>query len=237
MNTHTQSLVLSELFFEHVKGFKKENSGKYPGTESYKMAVLLNAYACLRSGHSFSFLKEALLRAKAEDKDAYNIEDYMKQKLEDFNVQNNISVKKGECIQIGRFYYHPLLQETSRPPAYFLDKETMNLVKLEVEPFFLEIKESFTVEDVLEYYYSSHRKDPLPGTAALTQVYNLTQSFDLDLILYMIDASSEDMFDNKGGAKTPAFLTEYLEQAKNMLGNRKTISKEGGLTHVTPRSK
>lgn len=237
MNKNTQSLVLSELFFRFVKGLEKNNKGVYPGTASYKYSVLENAYRCLSSGHSYEFLKESMLKASKEYQDSYNIEDFMNNSFGDFKVLKELTTEKDNLISPGIFYNHPLLQESRKKPAYIMDTKTMELTEAPSEPFFLEIKESFTMTDLLHYYYSSHRREPLPGTSHATQFYNLLNDFGLDKVLFLIDASVQDFHDNEQGARVPAFLPEYIDEAKSLMNSRTNLLKEGGLTRVYPRAK
>ena len=234
MNKNTQSFVLAQLFMKHVKRFEKNDKGVYPGNTIYKMILIENSYKCLLAGNSFQFMKEALRQNESSDTSFYNVEEFMRKHVQVFE-EKRVKPIQGELIQVGLFYYHPLLQETASPPTYKLDSYTMKLTKSKAEPFYLEIRESFTIEQLLSYYYTSHHKDPLPGTSGLTQMMNLVKGFGLDMALYLIEASSLSFIETGRGATTHAFLPEFLEEAKELFNNRLLISKEGGLTHVTPR--
>lgn len=237
MNKNTQSLVLSDIFFRYVKEFEKNKLGKYPGTSAYKMAVLDNAYMCLLSGHSFEFLKQAMLKSEKNDSDYYNIEEYMKKKIKDFKIDKKPSVIQGNLIRPGAFYLHPQLQETSKKPSFVLDSKTMEIKETPGEPFYLEIKELFTVKNALDYYYIRHEKEPMPGRSHTTQMENILHDFGVDTTLFLIDASAQDFKDENGGARVPAFLPEFLEEANQLQGNRKILLKEGGLNRVYPRER
>ena len=237
MNKNTQSLVLSDVFFRYVKEFEKDALGRYPGTSAYKIAVMENAYRCLASGHSFEFLKQAMLKSEKNDSDYYNIEEYMAKKLGDFKVLKEIPITQGNLIQPGKFYLHPQLQETSKKPSFILDSKTMEIIEKPGEPFYLEMKERFSVEDVLAYYYIRHGREAVPGRSHTTQMNNILTDFGVDSTLFLIDASAQDASDEGGGAKVPAFLPEYIDEAKILRGNRKTLLKEGGLDRVHPRER
>lgn len=231
-NKNTEALLLTQGFLTEVKQMEHDEYGKIDAKPEYKKAVLLNAYRCLYSGYEY---EEILTLMKDKKGSYYNIEELIKETNASFKLSDP-KVEADNCIHVGQFYYHPLLQESRPAPKYYLDNETMEFTKEEPEPFFLEIKEQFTSRDVLMYYYITHQKDPLPGKGALTQMQNLLFHYPLDIVLYLIDASAEAISEGDSpGAGSPAFLTDYIERAKEMYLRRKQTAKEGGLTHVTPR--
>lgn len=218
---------------QDVKGFERDGKGNFPGKDSYKYSVLESAYRALQSGVDFSFILDSF--KDNVDTSFYNIEDFLKEKT-NTTINKRLIHEEGNLIKLGAFYYHPLLQETSKPPMYVLNEETMEIKQVPLEEFFLEIKDSFTVEELLTHYYREHKMDRIPGTGHTTQFQNLISSYSLDLILYMIDASVEDMAENpRSGSRSPAFLPEYYERAKEMLGKRKQLAKEGGFNRVKAR--
>lgn len=232
-NKHTEALLLARCFFSDVRQLPVDEHGKIQATPEYKKAVLANAYRCLYSGYLYEDIK-ALMENKTGS--YYNIEELIKETNPSFKLQSPPQ-SEGECIEIGHFYYHPLLQQSRSAPSYVLDPETMEMTKKESEPFFLEIKEHFTTRDALMFYYISHEMNPLPGKAALTQMTNLINNYKLDLVLYMIEASAESKAEGETtGASTPAFLPSYLTRAVEMLDSRRLTLKKGGLTHVIPRA-
>lgn len=233
LNLNTQARLLSEAFMKDVKGFEKDSKGKFPGKDSYKYAILESAYRALQSGVSLPQLLTDF--KKTVDTSFYDVEDFIKETTGK-TINKHLKQKKGELLQVGFFYYHPLLQETSRPPVYFLNEETMEMKRQPLEEFYLEIKDSYTIEELLTHYYREHNMERMPGGGHTTQFYNIVKAYGIDLVLYMIDASVEDIKDNRAnGAKSPAFLPEYYDRAKEMLGKRKQLAREGGFNYVTPR--
>lgn len=231
-NKHTEAILLTMQFLTHVRGFGKDAHGYIQTKQAYKAAVLTNAYRCLYSGYTYDDLLDIMA---GQTGSYYNLEELVRQNNPSFTTQDPPK-QDGDLIQLGQFYVHPLLQEARSAPSYTLDSTTMEMTRQPREPFFLEIKEHFRIQDVLIYYYMTHQKDPIPGSGALTQLTNIATAFPLDLVLYMIEASAEQILEDEGpGARSPAFLPDYLDRARQMLDKRRQILREGGLTHVIPR--
>lgn len=239
-NLNTESLLLSEKFFEQVKGFEKNEEGKYSATDGYKKSILDNAYQLLAAGYSYESLSAVFQQATKEDRQSYNINEYIKKKEPDLKPGQPVIEQqvKGNCISIGTFYYHPMLQVTSKPPAYVLDSETMNMVKEEPEEFFLEMKEVFTLDELIAYFiYKTEQETGFPERFR-SQLKRLVEEYGLDLTLYLIDAGVLTCRDDERSIpKAPMFFTEFITEARNMYSIRKDIAQEGGLTHVHPRKR
>ena len=236
-NINTDSQELSDLFFSLVKGFEKNKDGKYPGNTAYKRAVIQNARDCLTSGYSFEYLVSQIRLAKPDDAQCYDLTEYIKKKVPDFVVRKQTQAQKeNECMEWGVFYYHPLLQVTSRPPAYTLNPHTMDFEMLPREPFFLEMRDSFRIEDLTAYFILRTNSEDTFQTRHHNQLRKMVQYHGLDMVLYLIEAGVIASVDeDKQMPHSPMFLMDNLEAAKMMYENRKEIAREGGLTHVYPR--
>lgn len=237
---NTQTTLLTEVFFEKVKQTKKDEFGKFPGTPSYKKTVLEDMFNCLSSSFSYEELISFMEQATPNDSTCYNMSEYVKKRQ--FSTKPVVATKQlkdpNECLQIGVFYYHPLLQLTSRPPKFQLNSKTMEFEQLPAETFYLEMKDSFTIEDLTNYYMTQTGVDDTYPPRYYTQFKKLVDIYGIDLVLYLIDASVAKAKDEQEQMPVvPSFMQSNIEEAKQMYGNRKEISREGGLTHVYPRGR
>ena len=240
-NPNMQALALCELFFRDVKQKEKNTEGKYPGTDSYKKTVANNALKLLQAGLSFHELSALLAEATGteEERNAYHIEEYLRLKRKDFVVPtvHLQQLPKNECIDIGEFYFHPFLQVTSKPARYLYNETTFEMTRIEPEPFFLEMKSSFTVKDAVQYFIKETEANELRPERHFTQMKKLIQDVGLDMTLYLIDAAVSNSFEeNEKPPISPAFLLDHFETAEKMFALRKNTLKEAKLDHVIPRT-
>ena len=238
-NLNTESMLVVESFFEKVKGLKKDENGKYPATDAYKRTILNNAYQLLSSGYSFEYLLGVLNKATPDDIQDYNLTEYIQKKDPGAKPQSTEikpTIVKDNCMSIGTFYYHPVLQLTSKPPAYILDATTMEMTKEEPEPFYLEMRPHFTLDDLSLYFLRRTEQEESFLDRYKSQLKKLVLQYGLDLTLYLIDAGVNEALDEGTDVPTaPIFFTEYISEARRLYDNRKEIALEGGLTHVYPR--
>jgi hypothetical protein len=102
-------------------------------------------------------------------------------------------------LKPGTFYYHNELRLTSAPPKREIDYDSGEITTIN-EPYFLEMKASYTVENLIRYYARQtglklleHELSRYKGS------FNwLLKTYGVELILFMIDATinlcvSEDM--------------------------------------------
>lgn len=229
LNENTASVLLSKMFIDHVRRFTVEEEQESQSTINYKFALVSDAYNLL-GVHDFKYMKDKLTNYTEERTDYYNLSSF-------FDVKAPNRRKKNELIKLGSFYAHPILQEGPRPSRVVMDYKTMEMKREKREDFFLEIIPSFTIEDLIQYYYYQHMIDPLVNSSHFTQMKNLTESYSLDFILYLIDASSyakqED--GDKRYATTPAYLNDFTEEALELMQYRVNVLKEGGLVSIVPR--
>ena len=232
-----QAFALTDAFLSHVKKMQKNEAGKYVCSASFKKAILENTFYLLNAGLDSQDLMELIISSQdtKEEMACYNLQEYLGLKRKDFVVPNIqlFSQKKNECIIIGKFYNHPHLQLTSKPVRYLYDMQTFETIKVEPEPFFLEIVPSFTIDDAVAYFIRETGASDIRPERYTTQMKRIIQDFDLDLTLYLIDAAVADASsENEPCITTPAFLVDYLDSAIQMLELRKTTLKEAGLNHV-----
>ena len=237
-----EAIRLSIIFFEEIKGFDKDDTGKIKAPDNYKVKVMQNIEQILAGGMNAQELESYFKRYKEEHptpQEAYNIDDI----LSFFKVRAKktiIEKDPNNLIQSGNFYYHPALQVAPPPPTVIqLDDGTFQS-SYETETFFLEIKESFTYEDLVNYFYKVMGLEDGQGFKErdIGAFKHILRSYDLDTVLYTIDEArfqAEDLC--KPIPKSPFDIRDYVDEGMAVLEDRKNTCYMEGLNHVIPRLK
>ena len=236
-----EAIRLSIKFFEEIKGFGRDSTGKVKAPDKYKVTVMANIEQLLEGGMTTQDLEGYLNKYKTEHpspNEAYNIEEILK--------FFNVDAKKGivqrdpnNLLKPGEFYYHPALQVAPPPPVlYQLDDGTF-VSSYDNEEFFLEIKEKFTVEDLVQYFYNIMGLDGEGFRERDMGAFkHILRSYDLDTVLYTIDEArflSEDL--SKPIPKSPFDIRDYIDEGAMVLEERKNTCYMEGLDRVIPRTK
>lgn len=237
---HTGTMQLAEAFLREVRHFKKREDGKYDCPPEYKGRIFQEAEQLLRLGISFDRMESICLEATEADQFSYGLTDFMKSK--GIHVPTKLKYPKAadECIQMGMFYYHPLLQEAPLPGRTILDWETMEMTVLPSEEFYLEIKDSFRIEDAVRYFMKETNvtEEMLLARRLIGQFRNTIQYYGIDFTLYLIDAGVAHALDeNKRMPRSTGDLIDSIDIAKQMYETRKLTCWEGGLNRVYPRKR
>lgn len=229
--------ALCRIFFEDVKGFVANENGKFDAPAPYKRKRFEEAAGLLSGGHSFDSLKTMLLDyAKHNDlaKDTLGFVEI----FEFFgNTPNfgSIEEDKDNLLVPARFYWHPRLQETSRPRRIIYD-DYGNYETIE-EPFFLEMKERFTVKDLHDYFIQKMPFGPFDNRAQ-GMWRHLLSLHDVEDLLFMVDDLYGVFLDSGSDIPpTPFKLGDHVHGARELLMRRKNICIEGGIDHVIPRTR
>lgn len=237
----SNAVRLSIKFFEEIKGFGHDSTGKVKAPDSYKLMVMKNIEEVLAGGMSSETMEDYLKRYKEEHEapeEAYLFDDI----LSHFKVQARKRIVKRDpnnLLEPGKFYYHPALQVAPPPPVVFqLDDGTFQS-SYETEEFFLEVKESFTFEDLTAYFYKVMGLDGQGFKERDMGAFkHIMKSYDVDTILYTIDAAlfyAEDYC--KSLPKNPFDIRDYIDEGQYNLEERKNTCYMEGLDRVIPRLK
>lgn len=237
----SEAIRLSIKFFEEIKGFDKDSTGKVKAPDAYKVSVMSNIEQILAGGMDARELESYMDNYKGnhpQPKEAYSMDDI----LSFFQVNAKKTVVKRDpnnLLQAGAFYYHPALQVAPPPPTLIQLDDGSFQSSYESEEFFLEIKESFTFEDLVAYFYRVMEMD---GTGFkerdIGAFKHILKSYDLDTILYTIDEArflAEDL--NKPRPRSPFDIRDYFNEGTEVLEGRKNTCYMEGLDRVIPRTK
>jgi hypothetical protein len=174
------------------------------------------------------------------------IEEAIKTKPEDFRGKAR-ELKKGSAqnvIKAGRFYYHPALQISPPPPVITINDD--GTFSRKEQPFFLKVKDTFTFNDVLEYFYSRFPnidRNIKRDIGAIEYLYTKTavplvnkqghEDLDaLDLLLFTIDTAftlCQDMDDKLAKVLN---LTDYMNNGLDVYLDKRENCILAGTNHV-----
>ena len=243
---NTETLLLSSYFLFEFKQKELDSKNK-DILNNYIKRIFSQFEFLLRKGNGLDF--EYLLN-KIENSDknsvAFPFQMFTSAQLERIENLNDVIVKdKNELINFYEFYYHPQLQITSKPPVYKMDYDTGELSLYKIEDYFLEMKDSYTIDNLIDYFIKKtglYYDDDIvfiKRKQLETEIKNIiknNQNFSLDNLLFCIDASTEISEDENLGKIT--FINQvfhFQEQAKEYYSRRKNILKEEGDDRIVPR--
>jgi hypothetical protein len=235
-----EAIALSILFLEKVKGFPKDGQGKIKAAGHYKFTVMKDIQDLLAGSISYKELDEAMnhyIRLNMKGLKETYVPSEILQKL-------NIPFKKGvqqvipdNLINQGHFYYHQELQLTPPPPV--ITQLPTGEFHSTYEEFYLEIKEVFTLDDLVRYFHAKvgvHDNGTFEKDKGAFR--HMLKSYEADFILHLIDEAYVQAIDRGGSLpKEPFAIQDYLEDARQVYENRKNICFEGGFDRVIPRNR
>lgn len=180
------------------------------------------AYICLEKNNNLD--KGLLLKAIAEGMDNGGNATYFinsinrinKGSEEDFYNTCRIG-GNGNFIDSKKFYYHKELKICSKPPTVDFDIITGSFVTVENEKRFIEIKASYTIDDLIEYLKTKPNfKNTIVAKGKIIGALNyLINRYGIDLLLFLID-TADLFFINKQRYPSNVFeIEDYIEIAKS----------------------
>lgn len=231
------SAKLTIKFLTEVKQFPRDNKNMIQAPEAYKDTIWESFEKFLLSGVTADEMDAWLdqyIATHPTPKEAYTIADIISYLKVDVQKRQPIvrKVNPDNLLEAGRFYYHPALQIAPPPPVITINNDgTFSSSYDNEEEFFLEMKEEFTLEDLVDYYYTrfpDQRKKMERDKGAFKY---LLKSADLDVILYCIEEGSRD----EDPPRSILELDDYEKNARLILQDRQNTLYEVGLDHVIPR--
>lgn len=233
-----EAFALCRIFFQDVKGFVPDENGKFNAPALYKAKRLEEAAGLLAGGHSFESLKTMLLEYAKDNelaKDTLGFPEIFDYFGDTPQFGNTETEDKDNLLKTGQFYWHPALQETS-PPRRIRYDDYGNYETFE-EPFFLEMKERFTVKDLHDYFIQKMPFGPFDNRAQ-GMWRHLLSMHEVEDLLFMVDDLHGQWLDSGSDIPpTPFKLNDHVHGARELLMRRKNICIEGGIDHVIPRTR
>lgn len=123
-----------------------------------------------------------------------------------------------------RFYYHNALRLTAAAPKREINYDSGEIISVN-EPYFLEMKASFNVDDLVDYYVRHIKPETRKDTASRYKgVFSyLLKSYNVEEVLFMIDALVNHVLSNDAKKPSTPFECEnYYTEAVEMRDKKKT---------------
>lgn len=233
-------LNLAVIFLVNIKKFEYDSNNKIDCDNNYKSDVVNDISEVLHGGSlTFEELEKHLYNAAKIDGGAN-----LFYKPSDVLTYYNIKFKRGQAndpdnlIQVDRFYYHPRLQVVPPPPTLKIEDDGTITSSYEEESFYLEMVDSFTIKDLLSYFYSKKNSSIQESTfnRDIGALRHLLQFWDVDFLLFLIDEAFASSIDQgREVPNSPLDIQEFSDDALLLYESRKNILYEEGLDHVIPR--
>lgn len=156
-----------------------------------------------------------------------------------YTMQQIMSNKQppNNLIDPDTFYYHNALRVVSPPPKLYFDKEKGQMIRKDSE-YYLEMKNSFTMNDLLDYWYKSNEMQPNENNLRQDKgrFEYLLGFYDLDEILFMIDIAQDQRKEMKQRLLRNVFdLEKYAEDAKDSIKAKRSVSRMQGVDKIIRR--
>jgi len=238
MNIKNTAQTLTIEFLTNIKEFEVKNS-KIECNANYKISVLKDIEEILNGGLDPKDFMQAFKDFKKQNKkykEVYDVSELLKSLNIPFN-KKVLTRKPDELLESGKFYYHPALQLVPAPPR-LIQLDSGEFVYKDEEEFFLEIKESFTLTELVDYYYN---KFNIKANVAIINrdkaiMSRLVESYGLDIVLFGIDETYYQMLDRGMRVpNTPYIMQNYLEEINALYDSKKDEAHRKGLNHVITR--
>ena len=123
-----------------------------------------------------------------------------------------------------KFYYHNALRLTSAPPCREIDYNSGE-IRIINQPYFLEMKASYSIDDLIDYYIKQIRpSNHANAKARFKGSFNyLLKSYSVEEILFMIDALANNvMSGDRRKPNTPLDIAHFYDEAMEMRDRKRT---------------
>ena len=239
---NTSTSLLSSYFLTQVRKLKTTDDGKADTSSGYKISVIQDFESILRKGLDYAEIQSIM--DKITSSNFYSPWDMLNPIwAEELKATPDVYPKApDELVYYTLFYYHPLLQETRKPAGFSYNEETGEVIEAVREPYFLEIVDSFTMRDLVDYFMTqmelvgTMEDRPSKRKGLATEFYKIN-NYSLDMLLYLIDSARiECELEDKRKPRFVGSLLEYSEKAEQLFKSRRDILNERGGNKIVPRS-
>ena len=232
---------VSEKFLNDIKKKEKKKDGRIDVTAEYLLAVRKDITFLLSGDKNANELLAAFKKATNLpdiQKLVYSPSDVLtelgipfKHGVPDFNPEEDL-------LYFGKFYYHPYLQVSGSKTKYIM-KENHEVIEVESEPFFLELKPRFTLTELINWFVEKTQNSHPNYKGIRTQLLQMLPIYGLDMLMYMTEAACIPSDNGRQRFPTsPRFLEEdiYIQEAKRLFFQRIQMLKESDIYGIIPRS-
>lgn len=158
-----------------------------------------------------------------------------------FMFVGSSSAKKREdnLLDSDTYYWHPQLRVMPGPPQRLVDYDSGEITKVE-EPYFLEMRASYTLSDLFNYYTKQHGEPEVQGEVKKWRgaLNYLLGQYSLDTVLFMIDASANYIqAEDFRPLNSPLDMADYVKEAQRAMGEKITEERTAGDEGIVPRKR
>jgi len=201
-------------------------------TQEQKNNIINTISNLLQNGYSDRDIKLVIdkhIRKFGVEKDITQVfDDRHKKPTDDVNL-----------IDPNKFYYHSSLRIAPGPPTTKYNPETREITR-RYEDYFLEMKASYTIKDLVKYYCETMKIKMNKHTISRyhSVFENLLSSYSLDRILFTIDAAAEIRQSNHlNPLVNPFGLTDYMHTGEENYSLKVNLSKQEGVDEIVYRKR
>ena len=220
-----------DLTFDYLNRFYE----KEEMTDTLKREVYVTLYGLLMEG----WTDEELIREmnffekQSPDCRPYSFFNWM--------MSRSGNKKNENLIDPRHFYYHNELRILPPPPKRYFDYNEGIVKKIETE-YFLEMRSSYTVFDLIQYYYKQFagKVDANRDSRRMVGAFkHMLRFHTLEEILFMIDVASNLVVagDIVVRGNEPFFIEEHKAQAMLAYHEKKTEAVQAGDDKVVPKKR
>lgn len=143
----------------------------------------------------------------------------------------------GNLLRSDEFYWHNQLRIMPGPARVEFDLDSGAMKRIQ-EPWFLEMRASYTVDDLLDYYLKQFglTRSQVNVNKYLGTFRYLLGRYHVDLLLFMIDACANHRKDaDEGPPLDPIVVGEYEPFGRQAMERKITENRLAGGDRVEPR--
>lgn len=195
---------------------------KHPIPKEESVNLLKTFAKILNNGYTFQFiLKEILITFRNQSS---------------FPFAKFNRVVEGNLIQQGVMYYHKELKIMNSLPSVIHDIDKGTLTSSSEAEFFVEPVASYTIEDLLKYFYSKGMADTTEfNPKRMTGMFkHMVDKYGLDKLLFMIEAAAR-MFNAEQKVFTLSDFDSYSSTASSYLEEIRNSCKYSGGENYVPK--
>lgn len=150
-----------------------------------------------------------------------------------FNISSS-----GNLLDPDVFYYHNFLRCIQKAPIRYWDINIGD-IKIKEQEYFLEIKASCTINDILEYIKKKEFlcKTLIDKSRALGSISFLLKKYDIDFLLFLFDTVNDIYNSRQKYARSLIEVSEFELEAKLNYEQKITESKISGQDKVVHKKR
>jgi hypothetical protein len=153
---------------------------------------------------------------------------------------NQLTPDHQNLLDPNRFYYHNVLRLTSSPPKRQLDVDSGRVIIAASEAYYLEMRDSFTVDDLARYFCKQFRfRETQQDVGRYVGGFNwMLKHEDIEELLFMIDITANYCRAEKyDPPRTPMDIRRYRKEAMDARNFKETEAVASGGNRIVRKKR